>query len=181
VRQETWSLQQSPAQFVFGGEATSRAFHCSFAPTRLLLQSNAFSVQNFILIENIKEVQNDWFLMSTENGSTRLWKTRSFVLLSTSVHLAAGTPLVISAIPAHCVVDFYMSLTNAVPDDSFSIVTTLKPEAWNCALKDAGILKKFQNIPVGLQECFYCGSETFHCHAHPFHQTTTCQKKIKNS
>jgi hypothetical protein len=54
-----------------------------------------------------------------------------------------------------------MGLTNAVSDDIFPIITKLKPDAWDHALKDAGILEEFRDIPVGLWEGFHCGLENF--------------------
>ena len=50
---------------------------------------------------------------------------------------------------------------NVTPDDIFPVVTKLKPDAWETALKDAGILDEFNDIPVGLRQGFYCGLENF--------------------
>ena len=49
----------------------------------------------------------------------------------------------------------------AVPDPIFPIVTKLKPDAWELALMDAGILKEFNDIPAGLRNGFLCGLENY--------------------
>ena len=46
-------------------------------------------------------------------------------------------------------------------DAIFPIVTKLKAAAWEIALKDAGILDEFGDIPIGLRQGFFCGLEHF--------------------
>jgi hypothetical protein len=43
----------------------------------------------------------------------------------------------------------------------FPIITKLKADAWEIALKDAGILDEYNDIPVGLRQGFLCGLEDF--------------------
>ena len=54
-----------------------------------------------------------------------------------------------------------MAVRNAQPDCIYPIVTKLKADAWELALKDAGILEQFNDIPVGLRQGFSCGLEEF--------------------
>ena len=54
-----------------------------------------------------------------------------------------------------------MDLRDVGRDIIFPIVTKLKAGAWELALKDAGILDEFSDIPVGLREGFLCGLERF--------------------
>jgi hypothetical protein len=64
-------------------------------------------------------------------------------------------------IPAPFVATPPTALQNAPPNDIFPIVTKLKPDAWERALQDAGILDEFRDIPVGLRQGFLCGLERF--------------------
>jgi hypothetical protein len=54
-----------------------------------------------------------------------------------------------------------MDRQDVQPDNLFPIVTKLKAEAWEIALRNAGILDEFSDIPVGLQQGFLCGLEEF--------------------
>jgi hypothetical protein len=114
-------------------------------------------VQDPIPTRNTKEMQSDWSSVRTENGWTRPWETRSSVSHSTSVCPAAGASLAISATPARCVAASLKDPINATPENIFPIITKLKMDVWECALKDVGILEEFQDIPVSLQEGFCCG------------------------
>ena len=50
----------------------------------------------------------------------------------------------------------------SVPFNSiFPIVTKLKADAWESALKDAGVLDLFIDIPIGLREGFHVGLENY--------------------
>jgi hypothetical protein len=50
---------------------------------------------------------------------------------------------------------------DAKPDDLFPIVTRFRASAWEHALKRAGILEQFIDIPEGLRKGFLCGLENF--------------------
>jgi hypothetical protein len=50
---------------------------------------------------------------------------------------------------------------HVTPNSIFPIVTRLKPNAWEHALKDAGILELFCDVPEGLRKGFHCGLERF--------------------
>lgn len=50
-----------------------------------------------------------------------------------------------------------MALQYAAPDFVYPIIIKLKPDTWECALADAGILSEFGDIPMGLREGFLCG------------------------
>jgi hypothetical protein len=68
-------------------------------------------------------------------------------------------PVVPIAIPAPCAAIFPM-LPQSVPSDPiFPIVTKLKADVWEQALKDVGILNEFIDIPTGLRGGFLCGLE----------------------
>jgi hypothetical protein len=54
-----------------------------------------------------------------------------------------------------------MDPENVMPNTIFPIVTKLKPDAWEIALRDAGILNEFDDILVGPTQGFYCGLENF--------------------
>ena len=54
-----------------------------------------------------------------------------------------------------------MAQRNVAPDPIFPIVTKLKAEAWELALKGAGIFDEFGDIPVGLRQGFLCGLERY--------------------
>ena len=54
-----------------------------------------------------------------------------------------------------------MAPQNAELNSIFPIVTKLKADAWELALRDAGILEEFNDIPVGLRQGFFCGLEHF--------------------
>ncbi|KAF8797783.1 hypothetical protein BYT27DRAFT_7057080, partial [Phlegmacium glaucopus] len=43
----------------------------------------------------------------------------------------------------------------------FPIIMKLKADTWENALRDAGILEHYLDIPVGLREGFYCSLEQF--------------------
>ena len=48
---------------------------------------------------------------------------------------------------------------NVPCDPIFPIVTKLKPDAWEQALKNAGVFNEFMDIPIGLRDRFLCGLE----------------------
>ena len=73
-----------------------------------------------------------------------------------------------------------MDLENVTPDTIFQIVTKLKPDAWEIALRDAGILDESNDIPVGLRQGFYCGQRISRYPAHQSHTTIMYRKKMKN-
>jgi hypothetical protein len=52
-------------------------------------------------------------------------------------------------------------LPNATHENIFPIVTRLIPDAWEDALKDAGIFEQFDDIPEGLSTGFLVGLEHF--------------------
>jgi hypothetical protein len=54
-----------------------------------------------------------------------------------------------------------MGVPDAMPNDIFPIVTRLKPDAWERALQNAGILEQFNDVPEGLWQGFLCGLENF--------------------
>jgi hypothetical protein len=64
-------------------------------------------------------------------------------------------------IPVLCAATSRTDVQHAPPDSIFPIVTKLKADAWELALKDAGILGEFSDIPVGLRQGFSCGLENF--------------------
>lgn len=66
-----------------------------------------------------------------------------------------------TATPAPCAVIPPMAAQNALPDHIFPIVTKLRADAWESALKDAGIIDEFSDIPVGLRQGFHCGLEHY--------------------
>jgi hypothetical protein len=101
-------------------------------------------------------------LTTMENGLIKCLATRSSASPSTSVPLAVdGVQCVTTATPALCVVTCHMDVRDALLDTIFPIVTKLKPNAWELALANAGILNQFNDIPVGLREGFYCGLENY--------------------
>ena len=55
----------------------------------------------------------------------------------------------------------HTALQNVLPNPIFPIVTKLKPDAWELALMDAGILAEFNDIPTGLRNGFLCGLENY--------------------
>jgi hypothetical protein len=124
----------------FGEGATSNLFCPPFVHTKPLPQSDVFSVQDLIPTRNTKEMQSGWSSVSMENGWTRPWETRLSVSCLTLVLPAAGTLLATSATPARCVVASLTDLINEMPENMFPIITKLKPDVWECALKDVGIL-----------------------------------------
>jgi hypothetical protein len=80
----------------------------------------------------------------------------------TSFPLAVdGVQRVTTATPALCVATCHMDARDALLDTIFPIVTKLKANAWELALANAGILNKFNDIPVGLWEGSYCGLENY--------------------
>lgn len=54
-----------------------------------------------------------------------------------------------------------MGVPSVRHDTVYPIVTQLRPDAWERALRDAGILEEYDDIPVGLREGFRCGLEHF--------------------
>ena len=50
---------------------------------------------------------------------------------------------------------------NVALNSIFPIVTKLKLDAWEHALRDAGILGEYSDIPAGLRNGFLCGLENF--------------------
>jgi hypothetical protein len=96
----------------------------------------------------------------TESGSTKHSATKPFVSTSMSALTDAPVPTAISATHARFV-ETPMGLTNARPEDIFPIVTRLKPDAWEHALKDAGVFELFDDIPEGLRTGFLVGLERF--------------------
>jgi hypothetical protein len=95
-----------------------------------------------------------------ESGSTKLSVTKPSVSTSMSARTDALTPTAISATPAHFA-EAPMGLTNARPEDVFPIITRLKPNAWEHALKDVGVFELFDDIPEGLRKGFLVRLERF--------------------
>jgi hypothetical protein len=123
---------------------------------------DAISAETNIPTKITKETQSGWSPTSKENGLTDSLATGSFASHSTSALLAAAEePLVLIATPAPCVGTSPMDLQDALPDNIFLIITRLKASAWEIALRDAGILDEFSDIPVGLRKGFFCGLEIF--------------------
>ena len=75
--------------------------------------------------------------------------------------MGADDPHATIVTPVPSVETFHMDPENVMPDTIFPVVTKLKPDAWEIALRNAGILNKFNNILVGLRQGFYCGLENF--------------------
>ena len=113
-------------------------------------------VENHTLIRSIKVQQNILSLMSRGDRSTEHMGTRSFASPSTSTQQDVEEP-----IPAPFVKTSPMAVQNAWLDKVFLIVTKLKTDAWEIALRDAGILAKFIDIPEGLKKGFFSGLGSF--------------------
>jgi hypothetical protein len=75
--------------------------------------------------------------------------------------MAANVHLATSATVAHSVEILNTDPPNVPPETIYPIVTRLKPDAWEKALKDAGIWEQFSDIPEGLRKGFLCGLENF--------------------
>ena len=104
-------------------------------------------------------MQNDW-CSNKGNGWTNfseVGSSASLIMLARSD--ADRAPPVSIVTPAPCAVILRKDQQDAMPEDIFPIVTKLKADAWEAALKDTGILDEFHDIPTGLQQGFYCGLE----------------------
>ena len=122
----------------------------------------AFSATALTPTRNTRDPQHDWSPTNKGNGSTNRTEAKSYVSLSTLDLPDAGEATAApTTIPAPYAVTSPMVLQSAVHNSVFPIVTKLKPDAWERALADAGILSEFSDIPAGLREGFFCGLERF--------------------
>jgi hypothetical protein len=121
---------------------------------------NAISVEVSTTGE-ITRVKQSVSSSKTGIGSTKLSTTVSSVSLSTSIQRVADIAPAPTDIPALSAVTQHTGAANVVLDDIYPIVTRLKPDAWEAALKDAGVFEQFSDIPEGLRKGFLCGLERF--------------------
>jgi hypothetical protein len=135
--------------------------HLLFGPPINQPTSDVTCVAKDIITRNIKEMQNDWLQTNMASGLTNRSGTELCASHSTSTLVAVDEPLALSLTRVPCVEISTMAVRNAQPDRIFPIVTKLKADAWELALKDAGILEEFSDIPVGLRQGFSCGLENF--------------------
>ena len=130
--------------------------------TSHLPPSDAIYAVNPIPIRNTKERHVAWLSTNTANGSIRPLAIESSALDSTSIPTAAiAEPRVHTPIIAPFAAISTTAALNVTPNEIYPIITKLKPDAWEIALKDAGILEKYADILVGLREGFHCGLENF--------------------
>ena len=124
--------------------------------------SNATSAMVLTLTRNTKVLPCDWSQTIMANGLTDHLVTQLFVSPSTSALSAVNkAPTATTATPVLCVVISHMALQNVLFETIFLIITKLKANAWELTLMNAGILNKFNDIPVGLRQGFFCGLENY--------------------
>jgi hypothetical protein len=107
-----------------------------------------------------KEVQRGLSSTSKESGLTGSLGIKLCALVLTSALLVVNdAPPAPTVTHVPSVEISPMDLQDAQPDNVFLIVTKLKAEAWEITLWNAGILDKFNDIPIGLRQGFLCGLE----------------------
>lgn len=131
-------------------------------PNKIWPASNVTSVASLIPTESTKAPQNDLSPMTKANGLTKHSEIESFAfhLMSTSTAVDERQ-LAATIIPVPYAAISRTGLQDALIEDIFPIVTKLKADAWEIALKHAGLYDEFNDIPVGLREGFPCGLENF--------------------
>lgn len=131
-------------------------------PNNLRPASSVTSVASRTPTETIRVMPNDLLSTIKGNGSTKHLATGLSASLSMSASMAADDrPPAPTIIPVHCAAISHMGLQTALTEDVFPIVTKLKADAWEIALRDAGLLDEFIDIPLGLRDGFLCGLENF--------------------
>jgi hypothetical protein len=149
-----------PAEVVFKGRdsfiSSNHTITSSQRPP-----SNVSSVEDLTSIRNTNALLHNSSPTNMVNGSTNCSETGLSVFPLTPTLPAASTePSATIAIPALCVAAYPMVLPNVHPKD-IPIITKLKADAWELTLTNAGIINKFIDIPVGLQEGFYCSLKNY--------------------
>ena len=124
--------------------------------------SNATSVAVRTLTGNIKERPRDSLPTIRVNGLINQSETESYASPITLTPAVANVPVPVdTATPVPSAVISHMVQQNVPNNIIFPIVTKLKPDAWELALRHAGILNEFNDVPKGLKYGFLCGLENF--------------------
>lgn len=132
-------------------------FSCSNPPP-----SNVISVEDPTSTRNTKVPQLGLLSTIRANGLIRRLGVRSSASYSTPTLPAANEgSLVPTTIPVPSAEISHMVPQNVALNSIFPIVTKLKLDAWEHALRDAGILGEYSDIPAGLRNGFLCGLENF--------------------
>jgi len=135
-------------------------FHCPFVPTSHPPPSSAICVQGHTYTKTTEAVPVISSSMNRGSGLTRRLMAKLFVLPTMSVHMdASGEPPVISATPALYVATLHTDPGSATFDEIYLIITKLKPDAWESALRGAGIWDESDDILEGLRKGFQCSLE----------------------
>jgi hypothetical protein len=133
-----------------------------FLPQTHHTPPNVTSAVELTTIRNTKAQPPDWLSTTKASGSINSLETKRFVSLSTSAQQAVSeAPPVPTTIHAPCVAISLTAAQSVPPNTPFPIVTKLKADAWETALRDAGILSLYSDIPAGLREGFLCGLENY--------------------
>jgi hypothetical protein len=145
------------------GATRRKPLRLPFAPSsrQPTVTSDATSAVGLTPTRITRGARHGWSPMSMANGSTNCSETRLFVSPLTSAPQDVSGVLAPTATPVLCAVTSHTGLHNAPLNNIFPIVTKLKAEAWELALKNAGILNEFNDIPVGLRQGFFCGLENY--------------------